>query len=294
MYEISYTGNGENGFLCLVDDDALCRIMAWPSGERISTFMTMYDFGGRRVVMSADGSYFAAASHKKGVIVVHNMMSGERIWEFKLNGVQELRFSGNGDSNLMVSSDDSPLTAFSLRDGSSHKFHGIMRLLCVGASNSYVCETSNSLVVLDMTSGQILRQISPQAIILADACFIGEAVVLCYPKLGCYLWEGNLNEPTKIQTEYSHGLYQRCTSYPCLKNRCLIHGISPGVCRFFMSFNSDSRETTLIGIVPWASSYGALVGEHHWLDASGCLYNISSGLVVHLADFAESLNIKRA
>ena len=78
------------------------QIWNWHTGEQLSEFDTVLDFGGKRLALNPSGDSCVAASWKKGKrdgVACYDTQSGHAIWSRPdLRHVQGLRFSPLGDA----------------------------------------------------------------------------------------------------------------------------------------------------------------------------------------------------
>lgn len=87
--------------------------------RKLGEYNTHYEFGGKRMCITENGKYLAAAAYGRYGITLYDTQSGEPIWVTKeVKKIQYIRFSED-DTLLYAVNDDNRLYTISAADGST-------------------------------------------------------------------------------------------------------------------------------------------------------------------------------
>jgi hypothetical protein len=160
--------------------DSTVQIWCWEKAQQVGEFETVLDFGGRRLVLAAEGSICIAGSWKRG-LAAYSVPDGRCLWwRSDLKHVQVLTL-GASAKEVNCGFEDRPLAVIDVKTGTTLKtVKDASRIIC---SRFGLCalerQRSRYRVV-----GEHVFDIAPMSFALVDGAFSPEAVCIAEPHAG--------------------------------------------------------------------------------------------------------------
>ncbi len=150
------------------------------SKEKVCVCESVFQYGGSRMDISADGNLCAAGAYDRHGIEVYNAASGDLLWERKdLKKVQELNFSKWFGGALVACFADKASHVLDLHTGQTlHKVRGVREFAESPYDDVQLLGKSKTLEITDFKNRNMLHKVHRLSFAVLDCAFSKNCVIV--------------------------------------------------------------------------------------------------------------------